>query len=95
MVIKSRRLRWGVHIARMEEGGRAFKILTDKPKGKRPSERLRWSWEDSIRMDIIQIDINTNNRFDSPQDRNYSRALGKRDIEPPGFINHRVSWLCL
>jgi hypothetical protein len=35
-VIKSRRLRWTGHLARMEEGGSAFKILTGKPTGKRP-----------------------------------------------------------
>ena len=32
-VIKSRRLRWAGHVARMEEGRSAFKILTDKPTG--------------------------------------------------------------
>ena len=35
-VIKSRRLRWAGHVARMEEGRSAFKILTGKPTGKRP-----------------------------------------------------------
>ena len=35
-VIKCRRLRWAGHVARMEQGKRAFKILTGKPKGKRP-----------------------------------------------------------
>ena len=39
-VIKSRRLRWAGHIARMEEGRSAFKILTGKPTGKRPLGRL-------------------------------------------------------
>ena len=34
-VIKSRRLRWTGHVARMEEGRSAFKILTGKPTGKR------------------------------------------------------------
>ena len=34
-VIKSRRLRWAGHVARMEEGRRSFKILTGKPTGKR------------------------------------------------------------
>ena len=38
-VIKSRRLRWTGHVARMEEGRRAFKILTDIPTGKRPLGR--------------------------------------------------------
>ena len=33
-VIKSRRLRWAGHVARMEEGRSVFKILTGKPTGK-------------------------------------------------------------
>ena len=40
-VIKSRRLRWTGHIARMEEGRDTFKILPDKPTGKRPLGRPR------------------------------------------------------
>jgi hypothetical protein len=39
-VIKSRRLRWAGHVARMAEGRSAFKILTGKPTGKRPLGRL-------------------------------------------------------
>ena len=35
-MIKSRRLRWAVNVARMEEGRSAFKILTGKLTGKRP-----------------------------------------------------------
>ena len=41
-VIKSRRFRWAGHVARMEEGRSAFKILAGKHTGKRPSGRLRW-----------------------------------------------------
>ena len=33
-VIKSRRLRWAGHVARMEEGRSAFKILTGTPTSK-------------------------------------------------------------
>ena len=51
-VIKSRRLRWVRHVARMEEGRSAFKILTGKPTGKRPLGRRRRRWEDNIRMDL-------------------------------------------
>ena len=40
-VIKSRRLSWAGHVARMEEGRSAFKILTGKPTGKRPLGRPR------------------------------------------------------
>ena len=74
-MIKSRRLRWAGHIARMEEGRSAFNILTDKPTGKRPLGRPRRRWEDNIRMDLEEIGINAGNWVDSARDRNYSRAL--------------------
>jgi len=54
-VIKSRRLRWTVHVARMEEGRSAFKILTGKPSGKRPLGRPRRRWVDNIIMDLEEI----------------------------------------
>ena len=49
-LIKSIRLRWTRHAARMEEGKSAFKMLTGKPTGKRPLGRLKeisliWLWE--------------------------------------------------
>ena len=60
-IIKSRRLRWAGHVARMEEGSSALKILTGKPTGKRPLGRPRRRWEDNIRMDLEEIGINTRN----------------------------------
>ena len=48
-VIKSRRLRWAGHVARMEESRSAFKIIISKPSGKRPLGRPRRRWEDNIR----------------------------------------------
>ena len=39
--MRSRRLRWAGHIASMEEGRNAFKILTGAPAGKRPLGRPR------------------------------------------------------
>jgi hypothetical protein len=59
----------------MEEGRSAFKILTDKPTGKRPLGRPRRRWEDNIRMDLKEICINTSNWVDSAQDMHYWRAL--------------------
>ena len=56
-VIKSRRLKWAVHIARMEEGRSAFKILTGKPTRKRALGRPRRRWEDNIRMDLKELGI--------------------------------------
>ena len=44
-----------MHVARMEEGRSAFKILTGKPTGKRPLGRPRRRWEDNIRMDLEKM----------------------------------------
>ena len=74
-VIKFRRLRWAGHVARMEEGRSASKILKGKPTGKRPLGRPRCRWEDNIRMDLEEIGVNAGNWVDSAQDRNYWRAL--------------------
>jgi hypothetical protein len=53
--IKSRRPRGAGHVARMEEGRSAFKILTDKHTGKIPLGRSTRRWEDDIRMDLKEI----------------------------------------
>ena len=74
-VIKSTRLRWAGHVARMEEGRTAFKILTDKPTGKRLIGGPRRRWEDNIKMDVEEIGINAGNWVDSAQYRDYWRAL--------------------
>ena len=63
-MIKSRRLRWAGHVARMEEGRSAFTILTGKPTGKRPLGRPRRRWEDNIRMDLEEIGMNAGNWVD-------------------------------
>ena len=74
-MIKSSRLRWAGHVARMEEGRSAFKILTGTPEGKRPLGRPRRRWKGNIRMDLKETGINTRNWVDSARDRNYCRAL--------------------
>ena len=68
-VIKSRRLRWAVHVAKVEKGRSTLKILITKRKEilERPSRR----WEDSIRVDFKEIGINTRNWVDSAQYKNY------------------------
>ena len=70
-VIKSRRLKWADLVARMEDGKSSFKILTDKPTGKRSVGRPRRCWENNIRMDLKEIDINTKNWANSAQDMDY------------------------
>ena len=83
-MIKSRRLRWAGHVARMEEGRSAFKSSTGKPTGKRPLGRPRRRWEDNIRMDLEDTDMNAGNWVNSSQDRDYWRVLVN------GALNLRV-----
>ena len=63
-VIKSKRWRWAGHVARMEEGRSAFKIVSGKPTGKRPLGRPRRRWEGNITMDLEEIGINAGNWVD-------------------------------
>jgi hypothetical protein len=51
-IIKSRRMRWARHVARMREKRNAYMILGGKPEGKRPLGRPRCKQEDSIKMDL-------------------------------------------
>jgi hypothetical protein len=53
--IKSRRIRWAGHVARMGEGRNVYRVLVGRPKGKRPLERPRHRWEHGIRMDLREI----------------------------------------
>ena len=71
-VIKTRRLRWAGHVARMEGGRSTFKILTGIRAGKKPLGRPRHIWEHNIGMDVKEIGINW---FNPAQDRDYWRAF--------------------
>jgi hypothetical protein len=51
-VIKSRRMRWAGHVARMGEGRSVDRVLVGRPKGKRPLGRPRRRWEDNIKLDL-------------------------------------------
>jgi hypothetical protein len=53
--IKSRRMRWAGHVARMREERNVYRVLMEKPEGKRPLGRPRRRWEDEIRMDLREI----------------------------------------
>ena len=50
--IKSRRIKWAGHVARMGEGRGVYRVLVGKPEGKRPLGRPRRRWEDNIKIDI-------------------------------------------
>jgi hypothetical protein len=53
--IKSRRMRWAGHVARVGEKRNLYRVLMGKPEGKRPRGRPRHRWEDGIRMDLRKI----------------------------------------
>ena len=69
--IKSRRLKWAGHVARMEEGRSVFQILTGTPRGKRLLGMSRRRSENNVRMDLKEIGINKRNCVDSAQDMHY------------------------
>jgi hypothetical protein len=54
-VIKSRRMRWAGHVARMGEGRGAYRVLVGRREGRRPLGRPRLKWEDNIKMDLQEV----------------------------------------
>jgi hypothetical protein len=54
-MMKSRRMRWAGHAARMGEKRNAYRILVGKPEGRRPLGRHRCIWEDIIKIDVREI----------------------------------------
>ena len=60
-VIKSRRLRWAGHVARMERVKTALKILTGTPPERRLLGRTRRKLEDNIIIDLKGLVISTRN----------------------------------
>jgi hypothetical protein len=68
-VIKSRRMRWAGHVARMREGRGIYRVLVGRPEGTRPLERPRRRWEDNIKMDVRRIGIDGENWIQLFQDR--------------------------
>jgi hypothetical protein len=56
-MIKSRRMRWAGHVARMGAKRNAYIILVGNPEGKRPLGRPRRRWVDNIKMDLREIGL--------------------------------------
>jgi hypothetical protein len=73
-VIKSRRMRWAGHMARMREGRGVYRVLVGRPEGKRPLGRPRRRWEDNIKMDLRERGIDGANWIRLAEDRVRWRA---------------------
>jgi hypothetical protein len=73
--VKSRRIRWAGHVSRMGEERKVYKVLVEKPKGKRSLGRPRRRSEDGIRMDLREIGLGGVDWIRLSQDRYRWRAV--------------------
>ncbi|KAJ4448137.1 hypothetical protein ANN_10149 [Periplaneta americana] len=74
MNIKSRRLRWAGHVARIGESRIAYRVLVGRPEGKRPLGRPRRRWEDNIKLDLREVGYDCRDWINAAQDRDRWRA---------------------
>ena len=74
-VIKSRRMRWAAHVARMGEKRGVYRGLVGKPEGKRELGRPKSRWEDNVKMDPQEVRCAGMDWIDLAQNRDMWRAL--------------------
>ena len=74
-VIKWRRMRWAVHVARMGEERGVYRVLVGKPEGRRPLGRPRCRWVDNIRTDLQEVGCGYMDWTGLAQDRDRWRRL--------------------
>jgi len=74
-VIKSRRMRWVGHVARIGERRGIYRVLVGKLEGKRPIGILRHRWEDNIKVDLQEVGCGGMDWIELAQDRDRWRAL--------------------
>jgi len=84
-VIKSRRIIWAGHVARMGEGRDLYRVLVGKPGGKTPLGTPRLRWEDNIKMDLQEAGCGVMDWEELAQDRDRWRTLVNAVI-PTGSI---------
>jgi len=56
-------------VAHMEEGRGVYRVLVERPKGKKPLERHRCRWEENIKTNLKETGINRANWIQLAQDR--------------------------
>ncbi|KAJ4447184.1 hypothetical protein ANN_09185 [Periplaneta americana] len=72
--IKSRRLRWARHVARMGESRNAYRVLVGRTEGKRPLGIPRRRWEDNIKIDFREVGYDDRDWINLAEDRDHWRA---------------------
>jgi hypothetical protein len=75
VIIKSRRMKWAGHVARIGDKRKVYRLLVGKPEGKRPLGRPRRRWIDNIKMDLSEIVLSVVDWIGLAQDRYNWRAL--------------------
>jgi hypothetical protein len=73
--MKSRRMIWAGHVARIREKRNVYRLLVGKPEGRRPLGKPRCKWLDNIRMDLVEVGWGDVDWIALPQDRHRWRAL--------------------
>ena len=74
-VIKSRRMRWNGHVARMGEERGVYRVLVGKPEGRRPLGRPRSRWVDNIKMDLQEVGCGYMDWIGLAQDKDVWRTI--------------------
>jgi hypothetical protein len=74
-VVKSRKMRWAGHVARVGEGSGVHRFLVGKPEGMRPLGRPRLRWEDNIKRDLQEVGGGCGDWMERAQERDRWRAL--------------------
>ena len=74
-VIKSRKMTWAGHVARMDEERGVYRVLVGKPEGRRPLGRPRRRWVDNIKMDLQEMGCGYMDCIGLAQDRDSWRTL--------------------
>ena len=83
-LIKSRRMGWAGHVARIGERRVVYRVLGGKPMGKRPLGRPRHRWKDNIKVDLQEMVYEGKKWIELAQVRDGWRALVN------GVMNLRV-----
>jgi hypothetical protein len=93
-IIKSRRMRWARHVARMREKKNAYRLLVGKPEGKRPLGRPRRRWVDNIRIDLEEVGWGDVDWIGLAQDRNRWESCCEFGIELSGSMKcwETIEW---